>query len=71
MFFCFSRWHNHLNPEIKKTPWTPEEEKTIIECHKKLKNQWAKIAKYLPGRYAFVESIFFILNSSISDMIVI
>ena len=22
---CRERWHNHLNPEIKKTAWTEEE----------------------------------------------
>ncbi|XP_054706984.1 transcriptional activator Myb-like [Uloborus diversus] len=47
---CRERWHNHLNPKIKKTAWTPEEEKTICDYHKKWGNQWAKIAKQLPGR---------------------
>ena len=22
---CRERWHNHLSPEVKKEPWTPEE----------------------------------------------
>ena len=26
---CRERWHNHLNPEIRKDPWTPEEDKVI------------------------------------------
>ncbi|GBN22309.1 Transcriptional activator Myb [Araneus ventricosus] len=47
---CRERWHNHLNPDIKKTAWTNEEERTICECHAKWGNQWAKIAKLLPGR---------------------
>ena len=25
------RWYNHLNPDINKTPWTPEEDQKIIE----------------------------------------
>ncbi|XP_074598491.1 uncharacterized protein LOC141853148 [Brevipalpus obovatus] len=47
---CRERWHNHLNPMINKLPWTDEEEKGIIDAHRKWGNQWAKIAKILPGR---------------------
>jgi len=47
---CRERWHNHLNPSIRKTPWTPEEDEIILQAHAKYGNQWSHIAKQLPGR---------------------
>lgn len=47
---CRERWHNHLNPEIKKTPFTKEEDKLIVQLHATYGNRWSEIAKHLPGR---------------------
>ncbi|XP_037313033.2 transcriptional activator Myb-like isoform X1 [Pungitius pungitius] len=47
---CRERWHNHLNPTVKKSGWTLEEDLTICEAHQLMGNRWADISKMLPGR---------------------
>ncbi|PIN03039.1 Transcription factor, Myb superfamily [Handroanthus impetiginosus] len=47
---CRERWHNHLNPYIKKDAWTLEEELTLLNAHRIHGNKWAELAKLLPGR---------------------
>jgi hypothetical protein len=47
---CRERWHNQLDPAIKKNNWTREEEKMLRDLHAKLGNKWAKISRFLPGR---------------------
>ncbi|XAR68945.1 hypothetical protein NMG60_11000368 [Bertholletia excelsa] len=47
---CRERWHNHLNPDIKKDAWTLEEELALMNAHRIHGNKWAEIAKVLSGR---------------------
>ena len=47
---CRERYHNHLQPDVKKGGWTEEEDRLIVELQAKYGNQWAKITKELPGR---------------------
>ncbi|XP_043721085.1 transcription factor MYB64-like [Telopea speciosissima] len=47
---CRERWHNHLRPNIKKDTWSEEEERVLVESHKKVGNKWAEIAKQISGR---------------------
>lgn len=47
---CRERWHNHLNPNIKKDQWSEKEEWVLYLSHKLLGNRWADISKYITGR---------------------
>mmetsp|Transcript_2922 Transcript_2922/g.4287 ORF Transcript_2922/g.4287 Transcript_2922/m.4287 type:complete len:419 (+) Transcript_2922:47-1303(+) len=47
---CRERWMNHLDPKIRKDPFTEEEDELIIELHAIYGTQWTKIRKDLPGR---------------------
>jgi hypothetical protein len=52
-----SSWHNHLNPDIKKTPWTDDEDRTILNLYQQFGSKWAEMAKFLPGRLCCIPSI--------------
>ncbi|KAK1261266.1 Transcription factor GAMYB [Acorus gramineus] len=47
---CRLRWANHLRPNLKKGPFSPDEERTIVQLHAQHGNKWAKMASLMPGR---------------------
>ncbi|KAJ8754348.1 hypothetical protein K2173_002799 [Erythroxylum novogranatense] len=47
---CRLRWTNYLRPDIKRGPFSEEEERDIIKLHLVLGNKWSRIAAHLPGR---------------------
>jgi hypothetical protein len=47
---CRERWFNHLDPSVRKGPWTTEEDKIIAEIVKQEGHKWSLISKHLPGR---------------------
>jgi myb proto-oncogene protein len=47
---CRERWHNHLNPDINKAPFSQEEDLKILIAHHNMGSKWADISKILPGR---------------------
>lgn len=48
---CLHRWQKVLNPNLVKGPWTPEEDKIIIELVNTYgAENWSMIASHLNGR---------------------
>jgi hypothetical protein len=47
---CRERWVNFLNPEIKKDPFSLEEDILILERRLSIGNKWSEIIKEMPGR---------------------
>ena len=47
---CRERWSLCLDPNIRKDPWTEEEDDLLLHLHDMHGNAWATIAKHLPGR---------------------
>lgn len=47
---CRDHYANCLNPDIKKSLWTIEEEKILVEKYKEYGTRWSMIKRYLPGR---------------------
>jgi hypothetical protein len=44
------RWYNHLDPQLNKGPWTPDEDAELVKLQAQFGNKWVKIAEKMPGR---------------------
>ena len=49
---CRDHYANCLNPNIKKTLWSIEEEQILLEKYQEYGSYWSRIKRYLPGRTA-------------------
>ena len=47
---CYYRWHDALDPEVKRGPWSDKEDTLLIELQKEHGNNWSKISSFIPGR---------------------
>lgn len=45
-----ARWVNHLDPNINRNDWTQQEDEQLVLLHSEIGNQWAVLARHLPGR---------------------
>jgi hypothetical protein len=44
------RYVNNLDPTLKKSKWSKEEDDILFENQRKVGNKWSEIRKLLPGR---------------------
>lgn len=47
---CRERWMNYANPEIKKRPWTPEEDALLQTKYDEMGPRWHPLASLFPHR---------------------
>eukprot|EP00298_Acanthocystis_sp_HF-20_P002984 c13357_g1_i3.p1 GENE.c13357_g1_i3~~c13357_g1_i3.p1 ORF type:complete len:360 (+),score=88.79 c13357_g1_i3:105-1082(+) len=47
---CRERYHNHVDPALRKGHWTAQEDEIIIQKTREIGFKWATIAKSLVGR---------------------
>lgn len=49
---CMGRWRRHLDPNIRKCSWLPQEDATLKAKYDEQGPQWSSISKFLHGRTA-------------------
>eukprot|EP00736_Rhodelphis_marinus_P007759 Rmarinus@m.16593 len=49
---CKARWYEWLDPSIRKTEWTRDEEEKLLHLAKLMPTQWRTIASIMSGRTA-------------------
>ncbi|KAF8640483.1 hypothetical protein AX17_000146 [Amanita inopinata Kibby_2008] len=47
---CRKRWLHSLSPSVKKTAWTPDEDRQLLRLYGQLGPKWSTIARDIPGR---------------------
>lgn len=47
---CRKRWLHSLSPTVKKTAWTPDEDRLLLDLFQQLGSKWSAIAREIPGR---------------------
>ena len=47
---AYARWRDYLQPGLTSRPWTRWEEIHLLDCQAHIGNQWAILARFMPGR---------------------
>ncbi|CAI2171570.1 19616_t:CDS:2 [Funneliformis geosporum] len=47
---CRKRWFHSLDPNLRKGPWTEEEDELLRKAVEKHNRVWCKVAEFIPGR---------------------
>jgi hypothetical protein len=47
---CRERWFNALDPAVTRGPWTPLEDRLLVQLHQRFGNRWTKISGLMPAR---------------------
>ena len=47
---AYARWRDYLQPGLTARPWTKWEEIHLLDCQRHIGNQWAVLARFMPGR---------------------
>ncbi|KAL2813645.1 hypothetical protein BDW59DRAFT_178210 [Aspergillus cavernicola] len=48
---CAKRWHHSLDPNVKRSPWTPDEDSALLDAVQRVGRDWKEIGRELfPSR---------------------
>jgi hypothetical protein len=45
------RWINHVDPNIKRDPWTVDEDLILLQKTMEIGLKWKDLSAFLPGRH--------------------
>lgn len=47
---CKERWDYHLDPSVRKSEYTKEEDELLLRLHSELGSKWSEISQSFEGR---------------------
>jgi hypothetical protein len=50
ILFFRQRWLHSLQPNVKKSAWTPDEDQLLLDLFDKFGSKWSIIARHIAGR---------------------